>query len=162
MTEVVVARTRAGLPADLADGPVVIKAWAQWCSSCRALARHVGRAATASGVPVHDLRVDADPDNLVERFGVRSVPTLIGLHDGIEVARLTGTQPVGNVEALFTTTKAARGSIVNHTPLTLVASRAAAGTVLAAAGTALDTSVLIAAGAVVIAWALVGLVRWAT
>lgn len=151
------APTPASLPAELTTGPVVVKAWAPWCSSCRALAPHVDHAATTSGVPVLDVQVDADPDNLVATFEVRSVPTLIGLHDGTEVARLTGAQPADTIEALFTTTRTGTGSVTNQTPMTLVASRAAAGAALAAAGLVFDAIVLVAVGAVLLGWALTGL-----
>ena len=153
------ASTPASLPAELATGPVVVKAWAPWCSSCRALAPYVDEAATASGVPVLDLQVDADPDNLVATFGVRSVPTLIGLRDGTEVARLTGAQPAATVEALFTTTRTGTGSVTNTTPAALVASRAAAGSAVVVAGLVFDTIVLVAVGAGFLAWALAGLAR---
>ena len=138
---------------------MVVKAWAPWCSSCRALGPHVEHAATTSGVPVIGLQVDADPDGLVETFGVRSVPTLIGLHDGAEVARLTGAQPSGTIEALFTTTRTGTGSVTNQTTTPLIASRGAAGAALAGAGLVLDTFILVAVGVALLTWALAGLVR---
>lgn len=156
------AATRAEVPAEFAQGPAVIKAWAPWCGSCRALAPHVDRVAATSGVPVLDLRIDDDPDNLVDAFLVRSVPTLIGLRDGTEVARLTGAQTVDNIEALFATARVGAGSVTNRTPASLVASRGAAGTVLAGAGLVFDTVVLVAVGAALIAWVLATLVRRAT
>lgn len=156
------APTPASLPSELTKGPVVVKAWAPWCRSCRTLAPDVDHAAATSGVPVLDLRVDADPDNLVAVLGVRSVPTLIGLHDGNEVARLTGAQPADTIEALFTTTRTGTGSVTSRTPTALVASRGAAGIVLTMAGTALNTIVLVVVGAGLLAWALTGLARQAT
>ncbi len=147
------------VPAELTTGPVVVKVWAPWCGSCRALAPKVERAATTSGVPVVDLRVDADPDNLVETFGVRSVPTLIGLRDGTEIGRLTGAQPADTIEALFITTRTGTGSVTNQNTTSLIASRGGAGAALAVAGLVLDTFVLVAVGVALLAWALAGLVR---
>ena len=141
---------------------MVVKAWAPWCASCRALAPHVDQAATTSGVPVVDLQVDADPDNLVDTFEVRSVPTLIGLRDGAEVARLTGAQPADTIEALFATTRTGIGSVTNQAPMALVASRGAAGAVLAVAGIVFNTTVLVVVGTGLLAWALTGLARRAT
>lgn len=149
----------ASLPAEFTVGPVVVKAWAPWCGSCRALAPHVEHAATTSGVPVLDLQVDADPDDLVTTFGVGSVPTLIGLHDGTEVARLVGAQPAGTVEALFDAARTGTGTVTNQTPTPLIASRGAAGAAVAAAGIAFDTFVLVAVGFLLVAWALAGLIR---
>lgn len=152
------ASTRNNVPVALTEGPVVVKAWAPWCSSCRALAPHVEHAATTSGVPVVDVQVDADPDNLVEALGVRSVPTLIGLHDGAEVARLIGAQPADTIDALFATTRSGTGSVTNQTTTGLIAARGAAGAALAVAGLALNTIVLVALGVALLAWALAGLV----
>ena len=150
------------LPAELTKGPVVVKAWAPWCGSCRALAPHIDHAASTSGVPVVDVQVDADPDNLVAAFEVRSVPTLIGLRDGTEVARLTGAQPADTVEALFTTTRTGTGSVTNQTPIALAALRGAAGAALAVAGLVFNTVVLVAVGTVLLGWALAGLARRTT
>ncbi len=138
---------------------MVVKAWAPWCSSCRALAPHIDHAATTSGVPVVDLQVDADTDNLVATLEVRSVPTLIGLRDGTEVARLTGAQPADTIEALFTTTRTGTGTVTSQTPMALVASRGAAGAALTAAGLVFNATVLIAVGAVLLGWALAGLAQ---
>ena len=156
------ARPPASLPAELTNGPVVVKAWAPWCSSCRALAPHVEDAAVASGVPVHDLQVDADSDNLVEAFGVRSIPTLIGLHDGTELARLTGAQPAGTIEALFSATRTGTGSITNQIPMALMALRTGAGAALTVAGIALGAIPLIAVGSALLAYTITGLARRTT
>lgn len=155
------ARAPDGMPAHLTRGPVIVKAWAPWCSSCRALGPYVRHAATTSGVPVVDLQVDADPA-LVKALAVRSVPTLIGLRDGIEVGRLVGVQTPDTVEALFATTDAGTGTISDQTPTSLVVVRAATGSVLAGAGLVLNTVVLVAIGAALFLWAFVGLIRRST
>lgn len=110
-------------------------------------------------MPVLDLHVDADPDHLATMFRVRSVPTLIGFHDGTEVARLVGAQPPGTVEALFAAAQAGTGTVTNRTPTAVLASRAVAGAVLVAAGFVFSTLVLVAVGAAVLAWGLGALVR---
>ncbi len=150
------------LPAELTTGPRVVKAWAPWCGSCRTLAPLIDQASTTSGVPVVDLQVDADPDDLATTFGVRSVPTLIGLHDGTEVARLTGAQPADTVEALFTTARTGTGSVANRTHVALAASRGTAGAALTLAGLLFDTIVLVVVGAALLAWGLTWLARRAT
>lgn len=154
-----VAPTPPHLPAELTSGPVVIKAWAPWCSSCRALAPLVERSATSSGVRVVELQVDNDPDRLTEAFAIRSVPTLIGLHNGTEVARLTGAQPADTVDSLFATTQSGAGSVRSQTPTSLIMARGAAGLLLVAAGFALSTAPLMVVGAALMAWAFGGIVQ---
>lgn len=149
---------RTAVPAELSNGPVVVKAWAPWCSSCRALGPHVEHAEAASGVPVFDLRVNADPDELVALFGVRATPTLIGLRDGTEVGRLIGFQAPEAIDALFATTRTGTGRVATRAATSLVAMRGAAGAGLAAAGLVLGSLVLVVVGAAVLAWMLAGLV----
>ena len=141
---------------------MVVKVWAPWCGSCRALAPHIDHAATATGVPVVDVRVDADPDDLVAAFDVRSVPTLVGLRDGAEVGRLTGAQPADTVEALFAITRAGTGAVVGSRPLSLLAWRAAAGAIVATAGIVANTLVLVVVGTALLGWAVAGLARRTT
>lgn len=74
---------------ELHPGPSVLKAWAPWSSSCRALAPVIDDVADRTGVAVVEVQVDSSPE-IVDRFGIRSVPTLIALRDGAEVARLLG------------------------------------------------------------------------
>ena len=146
------------LSPEIEPSSAVIRAWAPWCGSCRSMAPLVDRLAAASGIDVIDLRVDEEPE-LVEQYRVRSVPTLIGLHDGAEVGRLVGLQSVDAIEALFSATSAEGGPIAAREPRSLVATRAAAGVVLVAFGLILSAVPLTVVGAALAAWALVGLAR---
>lgn len=146
------------MPAELTQGPKVVKAWATWCSSCQAIGPLVEGAATASGVPVVDLRVDVDPDDLVKTFKIRSVPTLIGLRDGIEVGRLTGAQPRDAIDTLFAATGTGTGSVISRTSPAMTLGRGAAGLALVVAGLVLATMALVAVGVALLAWAVAGLI----
>ena len=136
----------------------VIRAWAPWCGSCRSMAPLVDRVAASSGIEVIDVRVDEEPD-LVDRYRVRSVPTLIGLRGGTEVGRLVGLQSIDAIKGLFSATSAAGGPIVARAPRSLVVTRAAAGIVVVGFGSILSALPLIVVGAALIAWALLGLAR---
>lgn len=140
------------------DGPVVIKAWAPWCGSCRALTPVVDSVADTTGVQVVDLRVDSDPD-LVEHFGVRSVPTLLALRNGAEVGRLVGLQPVDAVQSLFAVAAGTSEHVRRRAPTSLIAARALAGAVVTIAGLVLGSVALSMLGALGIGWAGFGLIR---
>jgi thioredoxin 2 len=71
-------------------GLTVIDFWAQWCGPCRAMAPQFERAARMR--PQYrfaKVNVDQEPV-LAARFGIRSIPTLVVLHDGEPVAAESG------------------------------------------------------------------------
>ncbi|MCM3878926.1 MAG: thioredoxin [Vicinamibacterales bacterium] len=74
--------------------PVLLDLWADWCGPCHMLAATVAQvsAELAGKVKVAKLDIDQNP-NTANRFGVRSIPTLLILKDGREVDRLVGVQP---------------------------------------------------------------------
>jgi thioredoxin 2 len=74
--------------------PVLLDLWAGWCGPCHALAPTIEQLAVelAGKVLVAKLDIDQNP-NTANRFGVRSIPTLLVLKGGREVDRLVGVQP---------------------------------------------------------------------
>jgi thioredoxin len=74
--------------------PVLLDLWADWCGPCHMLAPTVDQLSSelAGKVKVAKLNIDENP-NVANRFGVRSIPTLLVLKDGREVDRLVGVQP---------------------------------------------------------------------
>ena len=139
-------------------GAVVVKAWAPWCSSCRALAPIVDEISDLTGVAVLELQVDASPD-LVGQLAVRSVPTLIALDNATELGRLQGLQPRDAVQSLFDLAAGTGTDLRRRTPASLVAARGATAAALALAGFITGSIVLGGIGAVLALWAVVGLIR---
>ena len=141
----------------------VVKAWAPWCGSCRALAPVVDRVAETAGVTVVSLQVDADPE-LADRLRLRSVPTLVAFSHGVETGRLVGIQSEAAVASLFALAAADEGDgdggrLVRRAPTSLVAARTLAGLALLGAGVVSGSIVLGVTGAGALAWAASGLLR---
>lgn len=143
---------------ELYHGTTVLQAWAPWCGSCRALAPVVDSVAEETEVTVVGLQVDTSPE-AVDRFGIRSVPTLIALHDGVEVGRLVGLQPADAVRSLFDAAAGDGTAVRGGPPRSLVLVRAGAGAVVLAAGLAMSSVVLAVIGIALLVWSTVGAIR---
>jgi thioredoxin len=74
--------------------PVLLDLWADWCGPCHMLAPTIDQlsAEMAGRVKVAKVNIDENP-GVANRFGVRSIPTLLVLKGGREVDRLVGVQP---------------------------------------------------------------------
>ena len=77
-----------------ASTPVVVDCWADWCGPCRMLAPTIDVLARdyAGRVLVGKLDVDANPAT-ANRFGIRSIPSVLIFRDGQLIDRLVGVQP---------------------------------------------------------------------
>jgi thioredoxin 1 len=66
----------------------VLKFSATWCGPCRVLAH------TLEGVEgVTNIDIEKDQET-ARKYGIRSVPTLVFLKDGVEVHRQSGNMPL--------------------------------------------------------------------
>ncbi|HBX79906.1 MAG: thioredoxin [Propionibacteriaceae bacterium] len=74
-----------------ARGAVLVDLWAPWCPPCRMVAPHLVSLAgeKAGSLKVVKINVD-DAPRTQSRFGAQSIPTLVLLKDGREVARQVG------------------------------------------------------------------------
>jgi len=85
-----------------AEGPVLVDLWAAWCPPCRKMGPVIDELARVAGdkVTVGKLDVDQHPA-VAERYGVRSIPTLLLFRDGKVVDRRVGARPLEDLQALL-------------------------------------------------------------
>lgn len=81
--------------ADQATVPVLVDVWAPWCGPCRMVSPVLEQLATEKAGELKLVKVNADTAPAVsQRFGVRSIPTLVVLDAGRVVATRVGAAPV--------------------------------------------------------------------
>ncbi len=74
--------------------PVVVDFWAAWCGPCRSLGATLERVAPEVAGKVKVVKVNVDENALVsERFGIRSIPTMVFFDGGHPVGALPGAIP---------------------------------------------------------------------
>jgi len=74
--------------------PVLVDFWAEWCAPCRRLAPIVEELANEYTGKVKFCKVNVEEEGeLAQRFGIRSIPTIIIFKDGKPVNQLIGLQP---------------------------------------------------------------------
>lgn len=74
---------------------------AKWCGPCRALAPIINEVKSQfNNVMFSEHDVDSDYEAATE-FGIRSVPTVIILKDGVEIQRVTGLSSKSNYVKLI-------------------------------------------------------------
>ena len=83
---------------------VLLDFWAEWCGPCKMIAPLLDEVAGKyeEKLDVVKLNVDENP-NVAQKFGIRSIPTLILFKDGAVQAQLMGAMPLRQLEEFLDT-----------------------------------------------------------
>jgi thioredoxin 1 len=83
---------------------VLLDFWAEWCGPCKMIAPLLDEVADKyeEQLDVVKLNVDENP-NTAQKFGIRSIPTLILFKDGAVQAQIMGAMPKSQLEEFLDT-----------------------------------------------------------
>ena len=83
---------------------VLLDFWAEWCGPCKMIAPLLEEVAVnySDKLAVVKLNVDENP-NTAQKFGIRSIPTLILFKDGDVQAQKMGAMPKSQLEEFLDT-----------------------------------------------------------
>jgi thioredoxin 1 len=86
----------------IANGPVVVEFWAEWCTPCRTTRPILQQLAEEFKGKITYLEIDADqsPD-LIRELGVLAIPTLLVFTQGKEILRQVGAKSPQAYRGIF-------------------------------------------------------------
>lgn len=81
------------------DIPVLIDCWATWCGPCQQFAPTFEQAAKEFEPKLRLAKLDTEAEQTIARqLQIRSIPTLILMKQGKEIARISGALPLGQLK----------------------------------------------------------------
>ena len=106
MSDNIVHTSDATFEADVLNNekPVLLDFWAEWCGPCKMIGPLLEEVAVsrADNLTVVKLNVDENP-NTAQKFGIRSIPTLMLFKDGAVQAQKMGAMPKSQLDEFLDT-----------------------------------------------------------
>jgi thioredoxin 1 len=82
--------------------PVLVDFWAEWCAPCKVLIPTVEKVAGEYEGKAKIVKMNIDDNNQVpQRYGIKSIPTLILFKDGSEADRTIGITSKDNIARMI-------------------------------------------------------------